>query len=474
VLGVNHYVTSDRVLVDDLSAFPQRLHGGNGRHRYVDVEAVRCLVPPPVGLNALLRKAYERYALPIAMTEVHIDASRDDQLRWLMECWRAANDAASDGVDVRAFTPWSLLGSFDWNSLVTESKGYYESGAFDVRGAAPRPTAIARAIRQIASGQMPDHPVLAEYGWWRRDGRLSHSVTVADTTDRPHPRSGTVSRNLAPLLITGASGTLGRAFARVCERRGLRHHLLNRQQLDISDEGSIHAALSLYRPWGIINAAGFVRVDDAELEIERCYRENTLGPRLLAKSCAAADLPLLTFSSDLVFDGDQDVPYVEDDAPGPLSIYGWSKAKSEAAVLQEHEGAMIIRTSAFFGPWDSFNHVARALSALRNGESFAAASDLVMSPTYVPDLVRASLDLMIDGESGIWHLTNEEPVSWWELTMRAAAYTGVDPKNLEAVSCAQLQLRAPRPRFSALSSIHPGLLPSLDDALARYHRDTRA
>ena len=472
VVGVNHYITSDRLLVDDLSAFPQKLHGGNGRHRYVDVEAVRCLSPPPAGLNVLLQKVFERYALPVALTEVHIDAPRDDQLRWLMECWHAANDAASAGVNVRGFTPWSLLGSFDWNSLVTESRGYYESGAFDVRAKVPRPTAVARAIRQIASGQVADHPVLSTHGWWCRDGRLSHSVVVRDQTNSRYPRSGMLSNDTAPLLITGASGTLGSAFARVCEKRGLRHHVLPRQHLDISDEDAIRAVLAHFRPWGVINAAGFVRVDDAELEIERCYRENTLGPRLLARSCAAANVSLLTFSSDLVFDGDRDLPYVEDDSPAPLNIYGWSKAKSESAVLHAHEGALVVRTSAFFGPWDSFNHVALALRALRTGEPFAAAHDLTVSPTYVPDLVRTSLDLLIDGESGIWHLTNGEPVSWWELTVRAAAHGRIDAGRLEAVHSKDLGLRARRPRYSALSSTRPGMLPSLDDALARYHRDT--
>ena len=108
----------------------------------------------------------------------------------------------------------------------------------------------------------------------------------------------------------------------------------------------------------------------------------------------------MTFSSDLVFDGAQSSPYVENDAVSPLNVYGRSKARSEALVLDRYPDALVVRTSAFFSPWDEHNFVTSALRALRAGQSFPAAQDMTVSPTYVPDLVDACLDLLIDRESG--------------------------------------------------------------------------
>jgi hypothetical protein len=97
-------------------------------------------------------EAWERYGIPLAVTEAHIDANREDQLRWLLEIWEAAKQVRDNGVDLRAVTVWSLLGSFDWNSLVTQNRGYYEPGPFDVRSPEPRPTALARMMRELSSG----------------------------------------------------------------------------------------------------------------------------------------------------------------------------------------------------------------------------------------------------------------------------------------------------------------------------------
>src|SRR6185436_5712000 len=192
--------------------------------------------------------------------------------------------------------------------------------------------------------------------------------------------------------------TLGQAFARICGKRGLAYHLVPRAQLDISEPASIEAALERYEPWAIINAAGYVRVDDAERDAATCRRENVAGPECLARACAHRDLPLVTFSSDLVFDGRKGLPYVESDAVSPLNVYGESKAEAETCVLAEFPGALVIRTSAFFGPWDRYNFVHLVLNDFANGRKVFAANDLSVSPTYVPDLVKATLDLLIDGE----------------------------------------------------------------------------
>ena len=439
IIGINHYLSSERFLDHRLERYPERLHGSNGRDRYVDELAARILGAGPDGPAKLLHEAWERYGRPLAVTEAHNGCTREEQLRWLEEVWRAASSARAKGADVRAVTVWSLLGTFGWNEMLTRGTDFYEPGA--------------------TTGSF-EHPVLDGRGWWRRPERLWY------------PPVGAVARPNAgrqrPLLITGATGTLGRAFAEIATERGLAHVLTNRRRLDAADPVSVEAALRAIKPWAIVNTAGYVRVDDAQLDQPACYRENTLAASTLARACAQQSLPLLTFSTDLVFDGAKNVPYTEDDAAHPLNVYGESKAEAERLVLASCDRALVVRTSAFFGPWDEYNFVTQALDALAADRPFAAPDDAVVSPTYVPDLVQASLDLLIDGETGIWHLANAGAATWFELALHVAEAAELDRSGIEAVTSAEIGWIAPRPAYSALTSVRGQVMPTLDDAIARY------
>lgn len=469
ILGMNHYITSERFLDENLANYPKQFHGGNGRHKYADIEAARALSTPTGGIKPLLMEAWKRYQLPLAVTEVHIDSHREDQMRWLAETWRGASKAREEGADVRALTVWSLLGTYDWNSLVTLSQGYYEPGPFDLRSDEPRPTAIAQVMRELAEGREPVHPVLSAPGWWRRQDRFlcSRPVELRGVNFEQRPQ---LNGSPEPLLITGSTGTLGQAFARVCEIRGIRYQLLSRQQMDIADLNSVERIVAQYEPWAIINTAGYVRVDDAERDAERCFRENTLGPQVLAEVCARHGMQLITFSTDFVFNGKHDAPYVENDEIGPLNIYGHSKAESEYGVLSRHPDSLVVRTSSFFGPWDQYNFITVALKTLKQGQPFRAAKDLTVSPTYVPDLVNVCLDLLLDRASGIWHLTNGHAVTWSELALHAAERAHIDPGLLQPCPSDELGFIAPRPRYSALHCSKGSLMPSLDHALDSYLR----
>ena len=470
IIGVNYYATSERWLDHRIERYPQQYRNSYRGIRHADIETPRVLATPTPGIGPLLQETWDRYELPVAVTEAHIDANREDQLRWLLEIWEAAGKVQDGGADIRAVTVWALLGSYDWNCLVTECKGYYEPGPFDVRGERPRATALARLMRELATGRELSSPVLQGQGWWRRPGRflckpVATSTAVADISNRRSHSPGTFLR---PILITGATGTLGGAFARICNQRNLAYRVVNRQEMDIADPASVEAAIARYQPWAIINAGGYVRVDQAETDTERCFRENTHGPTVLALACIRHDLRFTTFSSDLVFDGRGEAPYVESDRVAPLSVYGQSKAEAEQRVLDADPQALVIRSSAFFGPWDKHNFVTQALDALAAGDRFAAADDLTVSPTYVPDLVHACLDLLIDREQGIWHLTNGEPLTWAALARKACTLTGGDESLVEARPGASFEHIAERPRYSALHSERAVLLPTLDDALERY------
>jgi dTDP-4-dehydrorhamnose reductase len=449
IIGVNHYLTSERFLDHRLHLYPDHPVGGNGRDSYVDAEAVRVgRLDADTGLGPRLREAWARYGIPLAVTEVHHGCTRDEQLRWFVEVWRTASELRGEGVDLRAVTLWSMFGNVDWRSLLTRREGFYDVGAFDARGPAPRPTAIVKAAKAFAAGEAFDHPALDLPGWWRRPHRLYPW----------HGRCKTLESGGRRLLITGATGTLGAAFARIAEHRGLPFCLTARGELDVTDEASIAAALAARRPWAVINTAGFVRVADAEREPEACLAANAEGAAKLARACAAAAIPLVTFSSDLVFDGRLGRPYVEEDATSPAGVYGRSKAEAERAVLAAGGDALVIRTSAFFGPWDRHNFAWHVLSALARGERFEACARTEVSPTYVPDLCHAALDLLIDGETGLWHLANEGGLSWYDFARRAAEGAGFDPALVAPLRS------APR-AVTALASSRGQLLRPFDHAL---------
>jgi dTDP-4-dehydrorhamnose reductase len=375
-----------------------------------------------------------------------------------------------------------LLGAFDWDSLVTRADNHYEPGVFDLRGPFPRPTALAPMLGELAAGRVPSHPVLAAPGWWRRPERVLYPAplgrtrvparirggsddAVPDEPDRPGRSRG------RPLLITGARGTLGRTFARICDERGLACRVVTRAEMDMAVDASVDAMLNQTRPWAVVNAAGYVRVDDAQREPGPCFRENTAGPVTLARQCAARGIPFVTFSSDLVFDGAKRTPYVESDPVAPLNVYGRTKALAEAQVLQALPTALVVRTSAFFGPWDEYNFVTIVLRELQAGRGFVAADDATVSPTYVPDLVNASLDLLIDGEGGLWHLASVGAVTWADLARDVARRAGLDAGAVEGRSTADLRLPAGRPLYSVLGSQRGSIMPALEDALERYARD---
>lgn len=481
VLGVNHYVTSERFLDERLERYPVHTHGGNGRHQYADVEAVRVLADGLGGLQPLLRETWARYGRPIAVTEIHLGCHREDQLRWLAEMWTAARRAREEGADVRAVTIWSLLGAFDWDSLLTRDAGHYEPGAFDVRAPRPRPTALAQATKELAAGRELSHPVLAGPGWWQKACRLTYlpvtRVYGPQAPARLSARSQRISwcatpKAARPLLITGANGTLGHAFTRLCDLRGLARQPLGRADLDVADASAVRAALARWRPWTVVNAAGYARVNGAEWNAEACFRANIAGPAALAEACAEAGVAFVAFSSDLIFDGQKEAPYVESDPAAPLSVYGRSKAEMERRVLDVLPGALIVRTAAFFGPWDRRNFIFEALRALAQGKSFAAADDVVVSPTYVPDLVHAALDLLVDGKRGVWHLANGGAVSPADLARMAAERAGVASHFVQRRPAVSWGLPARRPRWSVLGSECGSIMPPLEDALSCYFRDS--
>jgi dTDP-4-dehydrorhamnose reductase len=185
IIGVNTYLSSQRYLDHRIDRYPGETPGTNGSDTYVDVLAYRAMDAGAVGVDALLAEAWQRFGLPVAITEAHNGGSREEQLRWLNDVWAGAQQARRNGADVRAVTVWALLGLFDWAHLATSDSGQYEPGVFDIRGPVPRPTVLASMVRDLVARGMHDHPALDAPGWWRRPERF-YGCLEGRTAERQH------------------------------------------------------------------------------------------------------------------------------------------------------------------------------------------------------------------------------------------------------------------------------------------------
>lgn len=462
LLGFNYYPTSERFLDENLSKYPPHTHGGNQIHRYADVEAVRVDQQEEHGISLLLREAWHRFQTPMAVTEVHLGCTRDEQLRWIKEIWETACKLKKEGIAIQAITAWAMLGSYGWSNLLADDNNIvYEPGIFDLRSGKPRPTALAKLLKSLASGKEFRHPVLEEKGWWKKDSRILYFQNEPCRT--PQASIGT-----QPLLIIGKTSSLGHAFARLCKMRGIHYELLGKEELDITDGARADGVIAAKNPWAVVNAESYANVAQAEKNPGDCYTENTLGPANLALLAEKYQYKLLTFSTHLVFNGDKGTPYVEKDPVSPVNVYGRSKVLAEKIVSELNKTALIVRHGYCFGPWDSQNYVQQVLSSFQKQSLINTANDAIISFSYLPDLVHACLDLILDDECGIWHLANKGNTTFASLALEIAQREGYDPALVNPVPAEQLSNKICGSINNALHSERGLLLPSLEDALNRY------
>ena len=173
VIGINYYVTSDRCLDHRIFRYPSALRSAEGP--FVDLAAVRTRREGIQGFEAIQKEAHQRYNLPVAITEVHLGDSVDQQILWAVQAWQAASKGQANGIRCDGVTFWALLGSYFWNNLVTTDNGYYEPGVFDLSQGEPTPTKLAEIVKQCARGRIPSVPVTGQ-GWWQRPGRFQYEL----------------------------------------------------------------------------------------------------------------------------------------------------------------------------------------------------------------------------------------------------------------------------------------------------------
>jgi dTDP-4-dehydrorhamnose reductase len=305
------------------------------------------------------------------------------------------------------------------------------------------------------------------------------------------------------MLVTGAGGMLGRDVVRVARARRHGVHVLSRAALDICDEQALAAALGRHQPEVVINCAAFTDVDGAETAEEDALAVNGTAPGLLAVACRNVGARLVHVSTDYVFDGHADRPYVESDPVGPRSAYGRTKLVGEQAVLEARGGHAVVRSSWLFGAGGrNFPATMLRLAAPPDAggdgrRTVSVVTDQIGAPTFTGHLAAALVELAerlaaegpapggpaaggpvagvaagtagLGGAGGIHHIAGAGRCSWNEFAVAVFAQAGVDCDVLPATT-ADLARPAPRPPWSVLGSERPDalVLPPWQDGLSAY------
>jgi dTDP-4-dehydrorhamnose reductase len=252
------------------------------------------------------------------------------------------------------------------------------------------------------------------------------------------------------LLITGAAGQLGQALQREAAQQGLSPILTDLAQLDITEARAVGEYLGRQRPAVVVNAAAATRVDDLEQDPDLALKVNGLGPRNLAVACRRLGAKLVQISSDYVFDGAKEGPYLEWDAPGPLSVYGRSKLLGEELVRQQCPEHFIVRTAWLYGlPGPNF--VTAILAKGRRGEALRVVNDQRGTPTSALALAPQLLALARTEAFGTYHATCRGETTWHEFAVLILKTAGLTAP-VTPCSTAEFPRPARRPANSVLAN----------------------
>ncbi|MEO1224762.1 MAG: dTDP-4-dehydrorhamnose reductase [Pseudomonadota bacterium] len=263
------------------------------------------------------------------------------------------------------------------------------------------------------------------------------------------------------ILVLGRDGQMGRALADQAWPLGVQPIWAGRKEADVTDATALTDLLTRSAPDMIVNCAAYTQVDKAESEPGRAFAVNARAPGTIAAYCRSAQVPVLHFSTDYVFDGSKDSPYTEDDPVAPLGVYGASKAAGEDAIGASGADHWIWRTAWVFGPHRA-NFVRTMLRAAMTKDRLNVVDDQIGTPAPTSGLAAAVLTLIdrwrhdrARAPHGTYHVSGDEPVSWHGLAtavFEAAETVAPDwPRpELTAIPTAQWPTPARRPANSRL------------------------
>lgn len=256
------------------------------------------------------------------------------------------------------------------------------------------------------------------------------------------------------ILLTGSEGQLGRCFI---DRADKRFEILatDRKQLDITDAHAVKTIIESFRPDAIVNAAAYTAVDKAESDTDAARAINATAVKHLAEQATAMGIPLIHVSTDYVFNGENEKPYLETDECSPQSVYGETKREGELEALKSPLG-IVIRTSWVFSEYGN-NFVKTMLRLGTQRDALSIVGDQYGCPTYAGDLAQAILDILAkpDFPAGIYHFSGDESVSWYQfaneiftVAVRSGHYNRAPA--LSSITTKEYPTPAARPQYSVM------------------------
>ena len=251
------------------------------------------------------------------------------------------------------------------------------------------------------------------------------------------------------VLLTGADGQLGQDFQKLFDKSGIKYTATDYKELDVTNKEKVKEFVNSNNFTMIINCAAYNNVDKAEEEPEKCYALNSHGPKYLAEICKEKNIVFVTYSTDFVFDGEKEIPYIEEDIPNPLSIYSKAKLEGERYSL-EYEKSFVIRTSWVFGMGNN-NFCKQVINWSKGKDKLRIVDDQISSPTYSKDLAEYSWKLVQTDKYGLYNLSNDGEASKFEQAqyiLKKIGWSGI----LERAKTMDFPLPAKRTEYSKLDS----------------------
>ena len=260
------------------------------------------------------------------------------------------------------------------------------------------------------------------------------------------------------VLLIGAKGQVGQELQVTLPQLG-EVISIGREELDLTNSEKISQLIREIHPDYLVNAAAYTAVDKAEIEPDLAYSINAIAPKIMAESAEKIKAKFLHISTDYVFDGRKNTPYLETDLTNPLGVYGQSKLRGEEEIKTVNSQAIILRTAWVYGSYGKSNFVKTMLRLGKEREELKVVVDQVGSPTWSKDIATAITQLLInaDNPAGIYNFTNSGVASWFDLTkaiFEEAKISGIPLKiqRVIPITTAEYPTPAVRPAYSVLSS----------------------
>ncbi|AVQ72176.1 dTDP-4-dehydrorhamnose reductase [Microcystis sp. MC19] len=259
------------------------------------------------------------------------------------------------------------------------------------------------------------------------------------------------------VLLIGAKGQVGQELQVTLPSLG-EVISIGREELDLTNSEKISQLIREIHPDYLVNAAAYTAVDKAETEPDLAYSINAIAPKIMAEAAEKIKAKFLHISTDYVFDGRKNTPYLETDLTNPLGVYGQSKLRGEEEIKTVNSQAIILRTAWVYGSYGKSNFVKTMLRLGKEREELKVVVDQVGSPTWAKDIAAAITHLLInaDNPTGIYNFTNSGVASWFDLTkaiFEEAKISGIPLKiqRVIPITTAEYPTPAVRPAYSVLS-----------------------